>query len=119
MFIPNNFCFMQRKLKGYSANGDVKYSAKKRIPFSLVRFDLKVDDSTVRADSSATRGNVKEFHASGRILVPVNIKPTWGDLFTIEGQLFEAQEVEPRFNVLGVLDHYEVDTIRSAHKVKF
>jgi hypothetical protein len=116
MFIPNNFCYMQRKLKGSTGTGDPLYGAKKRIPYSLVRFDLKVDDSTVRADSSATRGNVQEFHASGRILVPVSVAPNWGDLFFIEGQAFRAGEIEPRYNVLGVLDHYEIDTVRSERK---
>jgi hypothetical protein len=90
------------------------YGPKKRIPMGLVRFDLKVDISTVRADASATRGNVKEFHASGRILVPVSVNPKTGDLFIIEGEYFKAGEIEPRYNILGKLDHYEIDTIREA-----
>jgi hypothetical protein len=113
MFIPNNFCYMQKKMPGHTGSGDALFGPRKRIPYSLVRFDLKVDDSTVRADSSATRGNVQEFHASGRILVPVSVKITWGDLLFINDQQFKVSEVEPRYNVLGILDHYEVDTVRS------
>lgn len=113
MFIPNNYCFIQRRSASANAYGEYSYGPKERIQYGLVRYDLKVEDSTVRADSSATRGNVKEYHASGKILVPAKVKPNWGDIFIIEGQIFKAKEVEPRFSIMGNLDHYEVDTERT------
>lgn len=115
MFIPNNTCYI-RRAGGVNRNGEKTFSPKESIRFGLVRFDLKVEDSTVRADSSATRGNVKEFHASGRILVPVSVKPNYGDIVIVEGRVFRIKEVEPRFNVLGFLDHYELDLARSEDK---
>jgi hypothetical protein len=75
----------------------------------MVRRDTKTEDTTVRADSSATRGNSKEFVATGRILVKPNVKPNWDDLLIVEGKVYRIKEVETRFNVAGKLDHYELD----------
>lgn len=113
MFIPNRTCKIRRKGNSFDRYGKPVYQALQTIPFALVRFDTKTDDSTVRADSSATRGNVKEYHASGRILLPKTGDPKWGDLVIIDGKVFEIQEVEPRYNVLGQLDHYECDLRKS------
>lgn len=110
MFIPNATCFIRRKKKGqYDAYGQTLYGPKTQVRFSLVRFDTKTEDSTVRADSSATRGNIKEYHSSGRILFPATVAPVWGDIVVINGKVFRVKEIEPRYNVLGKLDHYEVD----------
>lgn len=109
MFIPNNTCFMRRKGVGFDKYGQPSFGNKQKIKYALVRYDTVTEDSTVRADSSATRGNIKEYHASGRILVPINVVPDFGDLFIIEGKVFRAKKVEPRYNVLGRLDHYQID----------
>lgn len=109
MFISNRTCILRRKLKKTDAFGQSIYGDKENIRFALVRFDLKTEDSTVRADSSATRGNIKEYHATGRILVGKRHKPDHGDLVVIDKKVFRIKEVEPRYNVLGKLDHYECD----------
>jgi hypothetical protein len=113
MFIPNGTCYIRRKLNSFTKYGEPAYGNKTSIPFAQVRFDAMTEDSTVRADSSATRGNIKEFHASGRLLVPASVAPSWGDLFIVHGKVFQAKQVEPRYSVLGVLDHYQVDYIKS------
>lgn len=109
MFIPNGTCYTRKKTSGFDKYGQPTYTAKQLIKYALVRFDTKTEDSTVRADSSATRGNIKEFHASGRILVPTIVAPKFGDIFIIEGKVYKAKGVEPRYNVLGKLDHYQID----------
>jgi hypothetical protein len=114
MFRPNNFCYVRRKLPGYNKYGEENYGDKEKIPFAQVRYDTKKEDSTVRADSSATRGNIKEYHASGRLLVPVSVKPDWGDLFIVHGKVFRVKQLEPRYNVLGQLDHYQIDYEKAA-----
>lgn len=113
MFIANRTCILRKKLKQYDVFGQATFAAPKRVRFALVRFDTKIEDTTVRADSSATRGNVKEFHASGRILVDRRYKPDFGDLVIIDAKVFRIKEVEPRYNVLGKLDHYECDLEKS------
>lgn len=112
MFIPNRTCSLRRKRPTTNGYGEIIYGSKETIKFALVRFDLKIENSTVRADSSASRGNVNEFHASGRILVPVSVNPTWGDLVIIDRKVFKIKEVEPRYNVLGIQDHFECDLTR-------
>lgn len=109
MFIPNRYCFLRRKAENADIYGQYLYDEPVRIKFALVRLDTKSEDSTVRADSSATRGNIKEFVSSGRILVKENVNPNWGDLVIINDKTYRIKEVEPRYHVLGHLDHYELD----------
>lgn len=113
MFIPNRSCILRKKMKEYDAYGQARFSQPVSIRFALVRFDTKVEDTTVRADSSATRGNVKEAQSSGRILIDKRHKPATGDLVTFNDRVFRIKEVEPRYNVLGALDHYECDLEKS------
>lgn len=100
---------MRRKSTQTDLYGQYSYADEETIKFALVRFDTKTEDSTVRADSSATRGNIKEYVASGRILVPVNVNPNWGDLIIIIDKTFRIKECEPRYHVLGHQDHWELD----------
>lgn len=109
MFIANRWCHIRRKSIATNIYGEYTYDTKEAIRFALVRFDTKTEDSTVRADSSATRGNIKEYHASGRVLIDKKYEPKHGDLLFFDGFVFRIKEVEPRYNVLGKLDHYECD----------
>ena len=109
MFIANRTCQIRRKSKSFDAYGQPSYGQKENIRFALVRFDTKTEDSTVRADSSATRGNIKEFHASGRVLIDKRHIPVHGDILIVDNKVFRIKEVEPRYNVQGQLDHYECD----------
>lgn len=109
MFVANRTAILRRKTTQYDAYGQALYEDPISIRFALVRFDTKVEDTTVRADSSATRGNVKEYVATGRILVEKRHKPNYGDLIAFDGKVFRVKEREPRYSVLGKLDHYECD----------
>lgn len=113
MFRANRVCRVRQKTDQYDKYGQPLFGAAVTVPFALVRFDTKIEDTTVRADSSATRGNVKEYNASGRILFERTFKPNWGDLVAFDGKVFRIKEVEPRYNVLGKLDHYEADLEKS------
>jgi hypothetical protein len=112
-FIPNRVGHIRRKSKTSDVFGQPNYGKKEAMRFALVRFDTNTEDSTVRADSSATRGNIKEFHSTGRILTVVATLPKWGDLIIFDGKVFRIREVEPRYNVQGKLDHYEIDFEKS------
>jgi hypothetical protein len=109
MFIPNRIAYIRRKSLSADMYGQYIYGEKEAVHYGLVRFDTKIEDSTVRADSSATRGNIKEFHASGRVLLHKKHNPNFGDLLVVENKVFEVKGVEPRFNVLGKLDHWQCD----------
>lgn len=113
MFVPNRTCIIRRQTGTFDRYGQATFAPAVSIRFALVRFDTKAEDTTVRADSSATRGNIKEFHASGRILVEKRYMVSTGDLVVFDGKVFRIKEVEPRYNVLGKLDHYECDLEKS------
>lgn len=109
MFIPNRTLKLRRISTTYDRYGQASYSAPVSVRFALVRYDTKIEDTTVRADSSATKGNTKEYKASGRILIEKRFTPKHGDMILLEDRVFKIKEVEPRYNVLGKLDHYECD----------
>lgn len=112
-FIPNRTGIIRRRSKTTDAFGQYTFGKRENMRFAVVRFDTKTEDSTVRADSSATRGNIQEYHASGRVLTAIAVKPKWGDLMVFDGKVFRIKEVEPRYNVQGKLDHYECDLEKS------
>lgn len=120
MFIPNATCVIRRSAN-YDKYGQPIQGPRETIRCALVRYDLKTADSTVRADSGATRGNIKEIISTGRVLLDKTVNPNRGDLLILsfEGRsiVFKIKEVEPRINVLGVLDHWEVDIEKSEDKL--
>lgn len=109
MFIPNRIAYLRRKSKNADMYGQHTYGQKEAVHYALVRYNTSIEDSTVRADSSATRGNVKEFHSTGRVLLHKKHNPAFGDLIIVEGKVFEIKGIEPRFNILGILDHWQVE----------
>lgn len=110
MFRPNRTCGLRRRLDTFDAYGQPQFGDVETIKCAIVRYDTKTDHTPVRADGSATRGNIDEFKASGRILVEARTRPKWGDILIIDGKVFNIKEAEPRHHVLGHIDHYECDT---------
>jgi hypothetical protein len=109
MFIPNRIAYLRRKSKNTDMYGQYTYGQKEAVHYGLVRYNTLMEDSTVRADSSATRGNIKEFHSTGRVLIAKKFNPSFGDLIVVENKVFEIKGVEPRFNILGLLDHWQCE----------
>ncbi len=79
-------------------------------PFAVVHLQKGSQKTSVRADSSASRGSADEIvtiHA--KILIPSSMTPKISDHFTFSGKSYRIVSVEDRFSVQGRLDHYECD----------
>ncbi|RWB95536.1 MAG: hypothetical protein EOQ56_27690 [Mesorhizobium sp.] len=76
-------------------------------PFSPVDLTQKTLKTSVRADSSATRGSADETVSTTVILIDKSMKPKNGDKFEFEGTSYEIVSTHPRKRVTGVLDHFE------------
>lgn len=108
MFIPNNTGFLT-PLERRDMYGDVRLGTPVQVPCGVVHLNKKVQPTTVRSDSSGSRGAAEEFVSVSKILFPANLQIATGMKFEIAGFALRVTLVEPRYAVAGRLDHYEVD----------
>lgn len=109
MFLPNLYGTLEKKT-GYDVNADRKFASKVDCPYAAVNMKIDVQKTSVRADSSASRGSADEVAATRAvILVPAFVSVGLGDRFTDAiGERFFISSLHPRYSVGGVLDHYEL-----------
>lgn len=106
MFRPNTRCRIQ-----LSAGNDV-YGQPLPTTFvnegcSVGKIFISNEKSSVRADSSASRGNAMELEAVAVILLTPQTRAGIDDIIEIVGRKLRILGVMPRFTVGGVLDHFE------------
>lgn len=109
MFIPN----VQVKIwvrGGYDLYGKADYvTPTSNTPACVVKIPLKVRKTSVRADSSASRGAAKEVEADTRFLLPPTTAVKDGDLVEFNGTKFQIAALHQRYDVFGRFDHIQVD----------
>lgn len=108
MFRPNTKALL-RRAGGRNVYGEQQVDAGQVVPCAVVHLNKKVQKTPVRADSSASRGNAEEFVSVSKILFPAKVQLAIGDVLEIHGVRLRATAVEPRLDVPGRLDHFEVD----------
>lgn len=107
MFRPNTNCVIGKTgsvdVYGQRATGKLY---KERC--AVVTFEIQNIQSSVRADSSASRGAAQEEVANVVVLLSKTTVAAIEDTLTVAGRTLKIATIEPRFNVLGKLDHYRV-----------
>lgn len=97
-------------LEGRDVHGRETWGAARDCPFAIVNMDIAAMKTSVRADSSASRGSADQTIAErARILVPAVITPVIGDLFEFDGEIFVIAAVHSRRTTFGRTDHHECD----------
>ena len=107
MFRPNTFCFVSSRT-GYDEWGRESYGKKNRLPCSVVRLKIAREKTSVRADSSASRGRGQEVKSDSIVLLPPSYDVKIGDRLEIMGYALEVESIYPRLNIMGRHDHNEV-----------
>lgn len=110
MFIPNTRCALYVRSAVADNFGKYTFAAPLSVPCSIVYLDVKVAKSSVRADTSGSRGQADQVQGDARILFPKTvstIKP--GDVVFKDGKWIEVIEVEPRRTAIGGIDHYQAE----------
>lgn len=64
--------------------------------------------SSIRADSSASRGNAHEMEDDAIILLTKTTKANINDVLVVVGQELKITAKIPRYDVQGNLDHYQI-----------
>lgn len=108
MFIPNTRAYWYKKNARRTITGKETFGAARLIPIGIVHIKDTTVPTTVRADSSASRGAAEEHDASAKILVPPQFPVTRGDVLKVDSSLIEITSIEPRRDVFGHVDHLEV-----------
>jgi hypothetical protein len=108
VLLPNTTGSLSRKL-AKDVYAQLSYAAPVTVPCSIVHLTTKAIKTPVRADSSATRGNAEEEVSVSKILFPTTVTIGYDDKFEIGGVALRVIGVEQRRDVLGNLDHFEVD----------
>lgn len=109
LFKPNLDCTVRRKA-GTNAYGEESLGDPIPARCAIVRMNRTAEQSTVRADSSASRGAAREFIGAAQVLfLPTDLVAD--DQVEILGNLLRVKSVEPRLDIRGRLDHIEVNLV--------
>jgi hypothetical protein len=114
MFFPRHVGIF-RSLKGRNKYGEPIYTGPIPVRCSIIHLKASSEKTTVRADSSASRGSAEEEIADAKLLLPPALHVFLGDHFTINGFELLVTKIEPRYNVLGKHDHNEIDFAVAGH----
>lgn len=109
MFTPNLIGMIERAT-GFDINGSVVTTPPRPIQFAMVNLRRKTGKTTVRSDSSASRGAADEITTDlARILVAKHEQIEIGDIFVFDGDSYDVSSKHVRRSVLGKVDHFECD----------
>lgn len=107
MFTPNRKAMLSKRT-GRDKYAREMFAPAREVQIAIVRRITRIGKTTVRQDSSASRGSAEETLADIKILMrPLDLAKD--DRLVIDGDIFRVVEVHPRYSVYGKLDHLEVD----------
>jgi hypothetical protein len=98
-----------RRKVGTDLYGRSAHGSPRTVRVGVVRLAGGQVKTSVRADSSASRGRSDESTADAVLLFPSAEDVQAGDLVTVNGMALEVVTVEFRYTLQGRLDHYQVD----------
>lgn len=108
-FTPNLIGQIQRSI-GFDIHGRAVLSQPVACAFSVVNAKRQQQKTSVRADSSASRGSADEITTGlGRILVAKHESIEIGDVFIFDGDSYIVNSKHIRRSVFGEIDHFECD----------
>lgn len=108
LFSPNTRADIYRKTAQVNNFGRPTYEPKKSVPIAVIHMSIAAQKSSVRADTSASRGQMEQMEGDAMFLLPIYVKVNEGDVFHKDHLWLEVAMVEPRRSIQGNLDHYEV-----------
>lgn len=107
MLLKPNLTVKHSKSDGYDEHSQPAFAVERDIKCRVVHYKKSSIKTSVRADSSASRGRGKELVYDAVILFDKNSNVEIDDRIVIFGEKMKVEVVEPRFNIHGRLDHIE------------
>lgn len=107
MFQPNLDAELRKKA-GRDLFGKESFGEPIPIRCGVVDMAALMDQTSVRADSTGSRGAAQELVLQSKILVPEGTPVDQGDLLVVLGFTVEVIGVHPRVDTQGNTDHLEL-----------
>lgn len=108
-FTPNLVGKLYRPA-GRDVHGRPRFADPIDCQFAVVNAKRQSQKTSVRADSSASRGMADEITTGlGRILVAKHQQIEIGDVFEFDGDSYDVNSKHIRRSVFGEIDHFECD----------
>jgi len=108
MFRSNFTCYLT-PVAGTDVYGQNTFGLRRRESCAIVKLIDESVHSSVRADSTATRGHADEFENIAKILLTKNSAVGIDSKIEIQGQTLLVTKVHRRVGLDGQVDHIEVD----------
>lgn len=106
LFMPNRLCVIIKNT-GYNVYGEPERKERITEKCTLINAGRSMKKSSVRADSSASRGNAQEIVADYWLLLTHNTCAEIDDLIEINGMQLKIYSLIPRYDLRGKHDHTE------------
>jgi hypothetical protein len=107
MLLKPNLTVKHSKQDGYDEHGQPLFSPERTIKCRVVHYRKNSVKTSVRADSSASRGRGQEQVYDAVVLFDSNSNVEIDDRVVIFGEKMKIEGFEPRFSIHGKLDHIE------------
>lgn len=111
MFRPNLTITLRRIGQDFDVYGHAQLLPAETMRCAVIKLRDKSQQTTVRADSSGSRGFGDERVVESKLLLPISSRIKAGDVLTVDGLDLQVDVVHPRHRATGVLDHYEVECV--------
>jgi hypothetical protein len=111
MFRPNTKCLLLRRRSTRNIFGKTMFATPTSVPCSVVKLELAAETSSVRADSTASRGAAEQEEAAAVFLFPANMRISINDVINYGSFQIRVTKLIPRNNVAGKLDHIQVEGV--------
>lgn len=108
MFKPNLYCVIHLSSGASDAYGQPLPSKKVKERCSIIEMNINVEKTSVRADSSASRGSGLEKTVKAVILLESTTKAKLNDVIEIQGNMLRIIGMEPKTSLQGKTDHYRI-----------
>ncbi len=108
MFRPNLRCRIQLASGKNDIHGQPIPGQKVNERCAIVKLVVSNEKSSVRADSSASRGNAMELEVNSVILLERTSQAKIDDIIAVAGVKLRIMAMHRRFDVNGRFDHYEI-----------
>ena len=105
-FYPNTTAKLSRQT-GLNVHSEPTFSDPVTVECGIVNLNAQAKQTSVRADSSASRGAAEETVIVAKILFLPKAYPAIGDKVELHGMTLRCNAVQPRVAVSGILDHFE------------
>jgi hypothetical protein len=97
------------KVTGHDLYGAEITGCKKREFCAVLELSRSAVFSTVRVDSSATRGAANESRAVAKLLLSSRTSAEIGDLIVVHSYRLKVASKSPQFSASGKLNHYMIE----------